>query len=122
VLYAPGSDCDTTALFETGKCKRFAAVTKAATRKSAQLDAGRHWNALNHNAGSPKKVINIRRLFSDSVTLARVSGSQSPNLKHRARALRQGCRQTPEAARAWAHHRPTERRRAAVGPLTERAS
>jgi hypothetical protein len=73
-------------------------TSAAAPRRSAQLDAGRHWNALNHNVGSPKKVINIRRRFSDSVTLSRVSGSQSPNLKHRARALRQGCR---DVAGGW---------------------
>jgi len=30
---------DTRALFETGKCKQFAAITKVATRKLAQLDA-----------------------------------------------------------------------------------
>lgn len=30
---------DTRALFETGKCKKFAAIVKAATRKLAQLDA-----------------------------------------------------------------------------------
>jgi len=30
---------DTRALFETGKCKRFAAIAKVATRKLAQLDA-----------------------------------------------------------------------------------
>ena len=30
---------DTKALFETGKCKRFAEIVKVATRKLAQLDA-----------------------------------------------------------------------------------
>lgn len=30
---------DTRALFETGKCKKFAAIIKVATRKLAQLDA-----------------------------------------------------------------------------------
>jgi proteic killer suppression protein len=30
---------DTQALFETGKCKRFSALAKIATRKLAQLDA-----------------------------------------------------------------------------------
>jgi proteic killer suppression protein len=30
---------DTQALFETGKCKRFASIAKAATRKLGQLDA-----------------------------------------------------------------------------------
>ncbi len=30
---------DTRALFETGKCKRFSAIAKVATRKLAQLDA-----------------------------------------------------------------------------------
>jgi proteic killer suppression protein len=30
---------DTRALFETGKCKRFANVSRVATRKLAQLDA-----------------------------------------------------------------------------------
>ena len=96
MLYAPGPDCDTRALFETGKCKRFSAVTTAATRKLAQLDsaqtleplaawqqvrsagrcerapaldAGRHWNALNHKTGSPKKLIHMRRRFTDQQPL-----------------------------------------------------
>lgn len=30
---------DTQALFETGKCKRFSAISNVATRKLAQLDA-----------------------------------------------------------------------------------
>ena len=30
---------DTRALFETGKCKKFATIIKVATRKLAQLDA-----------------------------------------------------------------------------------
>jgi hypothetical protein len=39
------------------------------------LDAGRHCNALNHNAGSLQKVINIARRFTRR-------GSSSSRLAH----------------------------------------
>lgn len=43
------SDADTEELFLTGKCKRFAAIAKVATRKLSQLDAA----LTNDDMGSP---------------------------------------------------------------------
>ncbi len=43
---------DTRALFETGKSKRFSAITKAATRKLAQLDAAQTFEFLRSPPGN----------------------------------------------------------------------
>jgi toxin HigB-1 len=43
---------DTRALFETGKCKRFSVIAKAATRKLAQLDAAQTLDFLRSPPGN----------------------------------------------------------------------
>jgi proteic killer suppression protein len=43
---------DTRALFETGKCKRFSPIVKAATRKLAQLDAAQTLEFLRSPPGN----------------------------------------------------------------------
>jgi proteic killer suppression protein len=43
---------DTRALFETGKCKRFAPIAKVATRKLAQLDAAETLDFLRSPPGN----------------------------------------------------------------------
>jgi len=43
---------DTQALFETGKCKRFAGISKVATRKLAQLDAAQTLEFLRSPPGN----------------------------------------------------------------------
>ena len=43
---------DTRALFETGKCRRFASLIKVATRKLVQLDAGQTLEFLRSPPGN----------------------------------------------------------------------
>jgi proteic killer suppression protein len=43
---------ETRALFETGKCKRFSAIAKVATRKLAQLDAAQTLEFLRSPPGN----------------------------------------------------------------------
>ena len=43
---------ETRALFETGKCKRFSAIAKIATRKLAQLDAAESLEFLRSPPGN----------------------------------------------------------------------
>ncbi len=43
---------NTKALFETGKCKRFASISKVATRKLAQLDAAETLDFLRSPPGN----------------------------------------------------------------------
>lgn len=43
---------DTQALFETGRCKRYSAIVKVATRKLAQLDAAQSLDFLRSPPGN----------------------------------------------------------------------
>jgi proteic killer suppression protein len=57
---------DTRALFEIGKCKRFSAVAKVATRKLAQLDAAQTLEFLRSPPGNRLEALKGERkgLFS----------------------------------------------------------
>jgi len=48
---------DTRALFETGKCKKFATIIKVATRKLAQLDAAETLEFLRSPPGNRLEVL-----------------------------------------------------------------
>ena len=48
---------DTRALFETGKCKRFSAVARVATRKLAQLDAAETLDFLRSPPGNRLELL-----------------------------------------------------------------
>jgi proteic killer suppression protein len=48
---------DTRALFETGKCKRFSAIAKIATRKLALLDAAETLEFLRSPPGNRLEVL-----------------------------------------------------------------
>jgi proteic killer suppression protein len=52
---------DTKALFETGKCKRFSAIVKTATRKLAQLDAARTLEFLRSPPGNRLEALKGER-------------------------------------------------------------
>jgi proteic killer suppression protein len=48
---------ETRALFETGKCKRFSAIAKVATRKLTQLDAAQTLEFLRSPPGNRLEVL-----------------------------------------------------------------
>jgi toxin HigB-1 len=48
---------DTQTLFETGKCKRYAAIAKIATRKLAQLDAAQTLGFLRSPPGNRLEML-----------------------------------------------------------------
>ena len=52
---------DTKALFETGKCKRFAAIVKVATRQLAQLDAAQTLEFLRSPPGNRLEALKGNR-------------------------------------------------------------
>ena len=52
---------DTRALFETGKCKRFSAIAKVATRKLAQLDAAQTLEFLRSPPGNRLEALKGER-------------------------------------------------------------
>jgi proteic killer suppression protein len=52
---------DTKALFETGKCKRFSAIVKTATRKLAQLDAAQTLEFLRSPPGNRLEALKRKR-------------------------------------------------------------
>ena len=52
---------DTQALFETGKCRRFAGIANVATRKLAQLDAAHTLEFLRSPPGNQLEVLRGNR-------------------------------------------------------------
>ena len=58
---------DTRALFETSKCKRFSAISKAATRKLAQLDAAHTLEFLRSPPGNRLEVLKGSRAGQYSI-------------------------------------------------------
>jgi proteic killer suppression protein len=52
---------DTRALFETGKCKRFSAIAKVATRKLAQLEAAQTLEFLRSPPGNRLEALKGER-------------------------------------------------------------
>ena len=58
---------DTKALFETGKCKRFAAIVKVATRKLAQLDAAQTLEFLRSPPGNRLEALKSDRAGQHSI-------------------------------------------------------
>jgi toxin HigB-1 len=58
---------DTQALFETGKCRRFAAIAVVATRKLAQLDAAQTLDFLHSPPGNRFEVLKGDRAGSYSI-------------------------------------------------------
>jgi proteic killer suppression protein len=60
---------DTRALFETGKCKRFSAIIKAATRKLAQLDAAQTLEFLRSPPGNRLEALKGERKGQFSIRI-----------------------------------------------------
>jgi proteic killer suppression protein len=58
---------DTQALFETGKCKRFAGIANVATRKLAQLDAAHTLEFLRSPPGNRLEALRGRRAGQFSI-------------------------------------------------------
>jgi len=58
---------DTRALFETGKCKRFAAIANVATRKLAQLDAAHTLEFLRSPPGNRLEALQAGRAGQHSI-------------------------------------------------------
>lgn len=58
---------DTKALFETGKCKRFAAIASVATRKLAQLDAAETLDFLRAPPGNRLEALKGDRAGQHSI-------------------------------------------------------
>ena len=58
---------DTKALFETGRCKRFAAIVKVATRKLAKLDAAQTLEFLRSPPGNRLEQLKGRRKGQHSI-------------------------------------------------------
>jgi proteic killer suppression protein len=52
---------ETRALFETGKCRRFSAIAKIATRKLAQLDAAETLDFLRSPPGNRLQALKVDR-------------------------------------------------------------
>jgi len=57
----PPANVNTRALFETGKCKRFVAISKVATRKLAQLDAAQTLEFLRSPPGNRLEALKGNR-------------------------------------------------------------
>ena len=60
---------DTKALFETGRCKRFAAFVKVATRKLAQLDAAQTLEFLRSPPGNRLEALKSDRKEQFSIRI-----------------------------------------------------
>ena len=60
---------DTKALFETGRCKRFAAIVKVATRKLAQLDAAQTLEFLRSPPGNRLEALKSDRKGQFSIRI-----------------------------------------------------
>ena len=60
---------DTKALFETGRCKRFAAIVKVAARKLAQLDAAQTLEFLRSPPGNRLEVLKSDRQGQFSIRI-----------------------------------------------------
>jgi toxin HigB-1 len=60
---------DTRALFETGKCKRFSTIVKAATRKLAQLDAAQTLEFLRSPPGNRLEALKGERKGQFSIRI-----------------------------------------------------
>jgi toxin HigB-1 len=60
---------DTRALFETGQCKRFSAIVKAATRKLAQLDAAQTLEFLRSPPGNRLEALKGERKGQFSIRI-----------------------------------------------------
>jgi toxin HigB-1 len=60
---------DTEALFETGKCKRFSAIVKTATRKLAQLDAAQTLEFLRSPPGNRLEALKRERKGQFSIRI-----------------------------------------------------
>jgi len=58
---------DTQALFETGKCKRFAGISTVATRKLAQLDAAHTLEFLRSPPGNRLEALQGNRAGQYSI-------------------------------------------------------
>lgn len=58
---------DTQALFETGKCRRFASIAAVATRKLAQLDAAQTLDFLRSPPGNRFEALKGDRAGSYSI-------------------------------------------------------
>ena len=58
---------DTRALFETGKCKRLAAIANVATRKLAQLDAAHTLEFLRSPPGNRLEALQAGRAGQHSI-------------------------------------------------------
>jgi toxin HigB-1 len=60
---------DTQALFETGKCKRFATIVKVATRKLVQLDAAQTLEFLRSPPGNRLEALKSDRKGQFSIRI-----------------------------------------------------
>jgi toxin HigB-1 len=60
---------DTKALFETGRCKRFAAIVKVAIRKLAQLDAAQTLEFLRSPPGNRLEALKNDRKGQFSIRI-----------------------------------------------------
>ena len=60
---------DTRALFETGRCKRFSAIAKVATRKLAQLDAAQTLEFLRSPPGNRLEALKGERKGQYSIRI-----------------------------------------------------
>lgn len=58
---------DTQALFETGKCRRFASISSVATRKLAQLDAAETLDFLRAPSGNRLEALKGNRAGHHSI-------------------------------------------------------
>jgi proteic killer suppression protein len=58
---------DTQALFETGKCKRFAGIANTAIRKLAQLDAAHTLEFLRSPPGNRLEILKGKRKGQHSI-------------------------------------------------------
>jgi proteic killer suppression protein len=60
---------DTKALFETGRCKRFATIVKVATRKLVQLDAAQTLEFLRSPPGNRMEALKSDRKGQFSIRI-----------------------------------------------------
>ena len=60
---------ETRALFETGKCRRFSAIAKIATRKLAQLDAAETLDFLRSPPGNRLEALKADRKGQFSIRI-----------------------------------------------------
>jgi toxin HigB-1 len=60
---------ETRALFETGKCRRFSAIAKIATRKLAQLDAAETLDFLRSPPGNRLEALKADRRGQFSIRI-----------------------------------------------------